>query len=153
MNIELSDANYIEIVGGLIGIAILIAGNGVSAKRKKITTTGIKVKGVVFAMDEEISNSGGHRYTIYSPIIRFVTTDKEWVTEKYTFGISSRHAFINPSYKEGDNVTVIYDPKNIRDFIIDDFNSKVIGPLCVVIGTLAIIGSIVHYILQSGFHF
>jgi hypothetical protein len=153
MNIELSDANYIEIVGGLIGVALVVAGNGMSAKRKKIITTGIKVEGVVFALEEETSNFGGNRRTLYSPVIRFITIDKEWVTEKYMFGISSKHAVINPSYKEEDKVNVIYDPKNIKDFVIDDFNAKAIGPLCVVIGTLAIIGSILYFVYQSGFNF
>jgi hypothetical protein len=118
MNIDLNEANYIEIVAGLIGLALLVAGNGVSAKRKKIITTGIKAEGVVFAMEEEISSMQGTRHTLYSPIIRFVTIDKEWVTEKYMFGISSRNTVINPSYKKGDKVTVIYDPKNIKDFVI-----------------------------------
>lgn len=153
MNIDLSDANYIEIVVGLIGVALIVAGNGISAKRKKIIAVGIKVEGVVFALEEETSSISNNRRILYSPIIRFVTADKEWVTEKYMFSVSSKHTVINPSYKEGDKVNVIYDPKNIKDFVIDDFNAKATGPVCVVIGTLAIIGSILHFVYQSGFHF
>ena len=140
-------------LGGLIGVALAIAGSGMSAKRKKIIATGIKAEGVVFAMEEEIDSMRGSRHILYAPIIRFVTTEREWVTEKYVFGVSSRHTITNPSYKEGDKVTVIYDPKNIKDFVIDDFNSKVIGPLFLIIGTLAIIGSILHFVYQSGFYF
>ncbi|MCQ6956714.1 DUF3592 domain-containing protein [Mucilaginibacter aquariorum] len=153
MNIELSDANYIEIVAGIIGIAFIIAGNAFSTKRKKLISSGIRVEGVVYAMEQETSRNHGAYKILYSPIIRFVTTEKEWVTEKYLFGVSSKHTLINPSYREGDKVTVIYEPGNVKNFIIDDFNAKAVSPLFIILGTLVIISSILHYVYQSGFHF
>jgi hypothetical protein len=153
MNIDLSDANYIEIVAGIFGIAFLIVGSAFSAKRKKLITSGIRVQGIVYAMEQETSGNHGVHKILYSPIIRFVTVEKEWVTEKYLFGVSSNHTLINPSYKEGNEVTVIYEPDNVRNFIIDDFNAKMISSLFIIIGTLAIISSIVHFVYQSGFHF
>jgi hypothetical protein len=148
MNIDLSDANYIEIVAGLIGAIVLVIGNSLSTTRTKVKSTGVKVEGLVFAL-EEITGPNDYRRRYYIPIIRFITLEKEWVTEKYSLGLGYKSMTISSSYKEGDKVTVIYDPKNITTFIIDDFTSKVIGPVSTIIGVLTIIGAIIHFVING----
>jgi hypothetical protein len=152
MNIDLSEANYKEILAGLVGVIILVVANALLSKRKKLIVKGIRVEGVVYALERE-RNSSDNVQEYYSPIIRFVTVEKEWVTEKYTFAVSSNSSVIGSSYKEGDKVIVIYDPNYITNFIIDDFNAKIIGPFFIVLGALMVIGAIIHFVYYSGFHF
>jgi len=45
------------------------------------------------------------------PVIRFVTTEKEWIIEEYS--ISTLPGFL----KKGQKITVVYNPDNPREFI------------------------------------
>lgn len=89
----------------------------------RLAKSGVKVEGVVFSVESEVDVNIGSQYTNGSsryPIIRFVTADNEWVTQKYNVS-----AF--PGYKAGDKVTVIYNQEKIAEFILDDTSTKIIG--------------------------
>jgi len=108
------------LIGGL-GLVFTVIGYFSRSKTQKIMKSGVRVEGVVFSTerDIELGSQGSITSSVY-PIIRFVTAEKEWVTQKYN--ITSF-----PRYEEGDKVTVIYNPENITEFILDDFSTKAVG--------------------------
>ena len=106
-----------------IGLAFTAVGYVNRQKIGRLAKSGVKVEGVVFSVETEAEVNIGSQYTTGSsryPTIRFVTAEKEWVTRKYNVS-----AF--PGYKEGDKVTVIYNPEKITEFILDDTSTKVMG--------------------------
>lgn len=119
----------------------MVLGAGKLNERRKLLKTGVRVEGIVFRIEYErsIDNKGG----TYYPVIRFVTAEKEWVTEQYGIGSSPS------AYNEGDKVNVVYDTADIKHFIIDNWQTKLLGPALVIIGVLLIIGVIIYYILHQ----
>lgn len=110
-----------------IGVAFTYVGIFQQRKRGKLLGNGIKVEGVVFDLIEGGSTKNS---SVYYPVIRFLTAEKEWVTQKYDIGGSSN------AYHKGDELKVIYDPENPSNFTIDDIRAKVAGPLFKVIGII-----------------
>jgi len=124
------------------GAFLVVLGIGKLNERCKLLKTGAKAEGVVFSLEEEWG-VGRERSKLYYPVIRFVTLEKEWVTKRYDIGT-------NPSaYNEGDRVTVIYDKADIEHFIIDNITTKLLGPVCIIIGVLLMIGVVIYYILHQ----
>ncbi|WP_183573219.1 DUF3592 domain-containing protein [Mucilaginibacter sp. X5P1] len=79
---------------------------------------------------------------LYHPVIRYVTKQKDWITEEYDIG---NYPCL---YNEGDKVTVIYDPIDNKKFIINDKSTKYIGPFFIVIGIAAMSVAIYYYLFQ-----
>jgi hypothetical protein len=124
------------------GAFLIVWGIGKINERRKLLKSGIKVDGVVFKLEERLS-SGTDRMLLYYPVIRYVTVDKNWITEEYDVGS-------NPSaYKEGDIVKIIYDPTDYKHFIIDNFLSKVLGWVLALIGVAILVGVLIYYILNQ----
>jgi len=124
------------------GTFLIVWGIGKINERRKLLKSGIKVDGVVFRLEERLS-SGKNRMLLYYPVIRYVTLDKNWITEEYGFGSK-------PSvYKEGDIVKIIYDPADYKHFIIDNFLSKVLGWVLALIGVAILAGVLIYYILNQ----
>lgn len=118
----MTNENRDLLIGG-IGLAFTIIGYINRQKVGRLAKSGVKVEGVVFSVESEVDVNIGSQYTNGSsryPIIRFVTADNEWVTQKYNVS-----AF--PGYKAGDKVTVIYNQEKIAEFILDDTSTKIIG--------------------------
>jgi hypothetical protein len=87
-------------------------------KQNRISDHGVKAEGVVFDLegDSDVRYSNSDLSTdrpLFYPVIRFVTSSGEWITEKYS--ISSNF------YKKGQKVEVTYDPENPKEFILKDF--------------------------------
>jgi hypothetical protein len=138
MNIDLSEANYIEIFCVLMGTYCVVYGNGFRGKFKKLLKGGVRVEGEVI----EIKTKGWGEDTTYYPVRRYVT-NKGPVAGKYDI-VSS-----NPSiYEQWETVSVVYDPKDHENFILENTSSKISGPLLIVIGFAVIIGALVFYILD-----
>jgi hypothetical protein len=138
-----NEFSYLLVIG--VGLVFTVSGY----KKKKIINrlrqSGIKVDGVVFSLEYDASSPDSNDYDnqsgMYYPVIRYLTIEKEWVTEKYMFGSY-------PSkYKEGDTVPVIYDRKNIKEFVIDDNSSKLIGYL-LWFGPVIIAADIIVFIIK-----
>jgi len=124
------------------GAFLVVSGIGKLNERRKLLKTGAKVEGVVFSLEEEWG-IGEKRSKLYYPVIRFVTIEKEWVTKRH--GIGTYPA----AYTEGDKVIVIYDKFDNEHFILDNTLTKLLGPLCIVIGVLLMLGVGVYYILNQ----
>ena len=104
---------------------------------------GVKVEGIIFDLSTQANpDFDSHSNSTY-PIVRFVTIDGTWITE------TSRTSIFPDTYKPGDKVAIVYDPKNPSNFTFDSdkpFQFPVaifyIGCLIVVIGVLFLLGVI-----------
>jgi hypothetical protein len=119
--------NYGVIAPVILGLVFTIVGYLKRKEIKKLKQSGIRVDGTVFSVEYEPPtnmSTGNDNYNsntgIYYPVIRYVTTGKEWVTKRCEIG------HYPSKYKEGDTVPVIYDPDKINEFMIDDNSSNII---------------------------
>jgi hypothetical protein len=113
----------------VIGLAILLIGIARSNEKRRLLRSGIRVNGTVF----QVVNDGHSNSTTYYPVVRFLTKEKDWVTERYKIGANQW------SYKEGQDVKVIYDPLNPGKFLLDDVRSKALSPVFIYGGALLIV--------------
>jgi len=139
------NVNYDELIMLAGGAFVMVFGIGKLNERKKILAKGVKVEGVVFDIEKNWDMDAGDTSstTQYYPIVRYVTTEKEWVTKKYevTGGLNL--------YKVGDKVTVVYDPGEIEHFIIDDGKTKWLGPVFIAVGIALILGAIIYFFVMQ----
>jgi hypothetical protein len=129
------------LVLGVIGAIFTLIGAIMFDRRKKLMKTGIQVEGIVFSIEHEIrsNDSMGLNY----PVIRYLTLQNEWITKKHDIGISG-----TSSYKEGDSVTVIYDPNDNCSFTLNDTSSKIMPFIFLLIGAAMLGGAIVVYAIK-----
>ena len=130
------NVNYDELILLAGGTFLTVFGISKLNERKKLLASGIKVEGVVFDLESDSDKDG---VTIH-PVIRFVTEDKQWITQKYNIGSTLS------AYKIGDSVTVIYDAADYSHFLIDNKQTKQLGPVFIGAGIALIIGVIVYFI-------
>ena len=106
--------------------------------REKLFKRDIRVKGLVVEIDAMVDSTIN---TSYYPIVKFSTLQNDALTERYNLGF-------NPStYKIGDTVTIIYNADNPKQFIIDDKDTKVMGPVLIGIGLVVISGVLLYHLL------
>ena len=95
----------------LVGVFCLIAYFEYQKRRKGIIENGIEVDGIVFDFTDD--NSGvsfnSSDSNIATPVIRFVTKEGLWITEKGDWSATW--------LKQGDKVKVIYKANNPKEFI------------------------------------
>ena len=136
-----NEFSYLIVIG--IGLVATIVGYKKKKEIKRLRQSGVKVDGVVFKLEYEAFSPSSNDY-LYYPVVRYLTVEKEWVTEKYMFGSY-------PSkYNEGDTVPIIYNRENIKEFIIDDNSSKLIGYL-LWFGPAIIAVDIIVFIIKNIF--
>jgi hypothetical protein len=137
------NVNYDELILLAGGTFLAVFGIGKLNEREKLIKSGIKVEGIVFDIETVWDTGSDVRSTTYYPVIRFVTTDKEWITEKYNVGS-------NPSvYSVGDKVKVIYDRADCKHFMINNTQTKLLGPALIAVGTLLILGVIMYFFINQ----
>lgn len=120
----------------LIGAASLVAYSRVIEKRKRAITNGIEVEGIIFDFSEDNGVSTDiNSINAAMPLIRFVTKDGLWITEK--------GEWTSTSLRQGDKVTVLYNADNPKEFIYKtsmDWSSVLIhlfllgGLVCLALG-------------------
>lgn len=128
------------LIFGALGAIFTVVGAVLHDRSKKLRKTGIKVEGIVFNIEHEVSSNDS--MGLYYPVIRYVTLQGEWITKRYNIG--SRPS----SYSEGDTVTVIYDPDDTSAFMLNDSVSKIAPFAGIILGLIMIIAAVVMYILQ-----
>jgi hypothetical protein len=127
------------IIMGIFGAAALIGGAIMRDRRVRLLKTGIKIEGTVFRIDYEPRSQSNNSSGQYYPIIRYVTTEGEWITQKHNLGS-------NPSaFTEGESVTVFYDPKSPSTFILNDKLSKIAPWAVIIIGVVILAVAIIRY--------
>jgi hypothetical protein len=91
-----------------IGIALFYVAFKFRLNIKNIAKNGEQVEGIVFDTVEDDNPKSQAKY----PIIRFVTSKKEWITEQYN--ISTLPGFL----KKGQKVIIVYNPDNPKEFFV-----------------------------------
>ncbi|ASU34472.1 DUF3592 domain-containing protein [Mucilaginibacter xinganensis] len=137
------NVNYDELIMLAGGAFLTVFGFGKINERGKLIKSGVKVEGIVFDIETSLGTGPDTQSTTYYPVIRFVTADKEWITEKYNIGS-------NPSvYSVGEKVTVIYDITDYKHFLIDNTQTKLFGAVLIAVGTLLILGVIMYFFINQ----
>ena len=97
----------------ILGAAAIFAFFKFQEKRKKIIENGIEVTGIVFehSENEPVDYTKSTNFRNNCPTIRFVTKEGLWITEQADYGGSG--FFL----KQGQEVTVIYNADNPKEFI------------------------------------
>lgn len=130
-----------RIVGGVflgVGLILLIVCYFLWNNQATFSETAISVNGVVIQLEERSSrnsDTGSWSYT-YAPVVRYDVNGKEYV---YHSTSSSNP----PSYAVDEEVTLLVDPKNPNDVVIDDFMDRWFAP--VLLGAMGAIFSTVGF--------
>ncbi|MBS1933479.1 MAG: hypothetical protein JST96_05715 [Bacteroidetes bacterium] len=103
----------------VIGIFFIFNYSKGIKKIKSVTKNGIEAEGIIFELvqDETIDDTPkdlAYRDTYYlkSPVIRFLTQEKHWVTGMPLIKISTTF------FKTGQKVNVIYNSENPEEFLL-----------------------------------
>ncbi|MBS1744991.1 MAG: hypothetical protein JST21_02350 [Bacteroidetes bacterium] len=113
----------------IISLIIVIIAIKLLINIRKISKEGIEVKGVVF----DVAKVGGTENNISYPIIRFLTIENNWITK------SSKIGTIPGIYKQGKEVTIVYQSNNPNNFYIKDKFTYFIPVIMVTIALLLLL--------------
>lgn len=98
-----------EILAVIISLSCTFGGLTLLHKFKDLQKNGRRADGVVFKREHVYESEN----STYNYTIRFVTADGVWITSKLQNGI------IKEMYP-GDKVTVLYDPEEPKNFMLDN---------------------------------
>ncbi len=112
-----------------ISLVLFYAAFAFRQKAKNLSGKGIEAEGVVFDIVEGDTTRSLGRY----PVIRFLTSQKEWITQEYNIGISPN------LFKKGQKVSVLYNPDDPKEFIIKSASTTVV-PIVAIILALILLG-------------
>ncbi len=111
------------LIGLIVAVFPLLAGNG----NKQRLATGLRADGIVFKLDYQPTGSMQNTddtITKDKITVRFTTQTKEWITAD----LNTNGIFLFPGqFKEGQSVSVVYDPANPGDFTIENLRGQKIG--------------------------
>ncbi len=130
-------------VFGLVGVGLLAGATILYLQTKRFLSHSINVTGTVIALERSVSRSskGGTSVT-YAPTVRYTAADGE--ERIFTSTVSSSP----PSFREGQQVPVLYDPVPPNPAEINDFVSLHFSTLiCGILGTIfTAVGGLVAFI-------
>ena len=119
----------------IVGISLLRYFLKYWKNRKNLRTDGIRTEGIVVDLEIEMKKYPDSDERPPTPVVRFVTTWGEWITEKYSFGYTY--------YKKGQKVEIVYNANNPREFFLKDFGlSEFIYWVCLFIAIASLITGI-----------
>jgi hypothetical protein len=119
-------------------MALFYFGLSLRRSNSKLLKTGKPSEGIVFDFVYSDNSDSNVRY----PIIRFVTSDQQWITEKYNF------SGLPGSFKKGQKVNVLYNPDDPKEFIIKS-NATTAAPVFIfMLAVLIIAFGIRQFILH-----
>lgn len=143
----------VKYVFAAIGLAMLAGTVFLIMNTRTFLAGAITAQGTVI----DLVSSRSSNSTTYAPVVRFVTDKGEKI--EFTSGTSSNP----PSYSQGENVEVLYQPGKPHDARIHGFVSLWLGPMILgglgsiffLIGGGIILGSVLHdrkevYLKQNG---
>ena len=134
------NVSYDELILLAGGVFLVVWGNWKQTERKKLQTTGIKADGTVIEIK---TNSRSGNISIGMPVVKFETLDNEWITKEYGVGSSTLR------YKIGDSVDIIYDASDANHFIIDNKQTRLLGPVVMGVGIALIISAIIYFFINQ----
>jgi hypothetical protein len=114
-----------------VALIFIIIAFTLSAKYKQIAAEGIEAEGIIF---DKVSSGANSTKSTY-PVVRFVTQEKEWITEQ-----ASVSMLLPWSYKMGQEVTVIYRKGKPTEFFIKSASTKAVINIMAVAGVVFLAG-------------
>jgi len=135
----------------LVGVLVMILPFTKSTSAKTLATKGERCEGIVFQLGYK-ERSGlwlqdDSDIKVKDKItIRFVTNKQEWITADLD---TESMLLWTGQYKEGDRVTVIYNPENPNEFTIETKQSLEVKKLVFIIIGIVLIGVGVSQLLQK----
>ena len=115
----------------MVGLVFFYWGIILRRSTGRLLKSGKVAEGVVFDFaDSEMTNS-----QVRYPVIRFVTSDQKWITEK-----SSTSGF--PALQKGQKVSVLYNPDNPKEFIIRTKMTRFTPYLIFILATMLLVAGI-----------
>ncbi|PLK22903.1 hypothetical protein C0V72_12280 [Porphyrobacter sp. TH134] len=121
-------AILLAVASGLFGIAAEFA-----RPQHRLATIGVATPGVVA---DVVGRGGGRKGPVYYPLVRF--TDSLGRSRQFVGTIGTKPS----SYERGERVTVIYDPADPTDAMIDSFIDRYLATiaLCLFGSVWALMG-------------
>ena len=95
-----------RIIAVVLGAGFIIFGLVQQQKKKKLLRDGIETEGEIFDV------VGGNKNATGNPVIKFITKEQVWVTEKYKINVALD--------KKGRKVKLKYDADNPKRFIVKE---------------------------------
>jgi hypothetical protein len=121
-----------------MGLALLYVAFNLRKNTKKIAINGIETEGVVFDLIQSDTSESNARY----PLIRFVTAEKVWITERYNIST------VAGIFKKGQKVTVVYNSDDPSKFSVKSPLTTV-APMAAIALSLALVAIGVYKLLHK----
>jgi uncharacterized protein DUF3592 len=112
----------------LVGVILIMLSLYFTFQFRIIKKKGVQVDGIIF--DLEPSSSGSIRTTY--PVVRFLTKEQEWIT------LTSKIGVVPGVYKKGAKVSIIYEPENPQNFLINSKFTTTVPSIILLIGILVV---------------
>jgi hypothetical protein len=132
----------------LVGLAMALFPLLSKNRGKRLADIGLRSEGIIFKLDRQPTGNmqDDDSMTKNKITVRFVTQTKEWITAD----LNTNGVFLYPGqFKEGQMVSVRYDPANPTDFTLEDLRGQRLGGmLFLVIGILLLAAGC--YLLLGG---
>lgn len=133
----------------LIGGGFLLAqGTKLLKKESELRKNGRVADGIILVANNEIDDfgpttdfQGKNGLRGNSPIVRFLSEKKEWITARSSYPSHNR-------YKEGQAVKIIHDRHNPSDFLIDSRLTKVFPLIMQVLGGLLALAGVIIFLIR-----
>jgi hypothetical protein len=113
----------------IIGVILIFLAIKILNNFKSISKEGVNVKGIVFEF-EQIASTGT---SVSYPIVRFLTLQNEWITQKSTAGV------VPGFYKKGEELNIIYQKDNPNKFYVKDKKTSSVPLIIIAIALVLII--------------
>lgn len=116
-------------IGIIIGLILIFLAIRMLNDFKLISKEGVEVEGIIFGFEQSSSTGTSVSY----PIVRFLTLEKEWITQITTIGITFGF------YKKGEKIKIIYQKKNPKKFYIKNKKTFMVPFTIIIIALIFII--------------
>ena len=101
----------------------------------KVLKNGTRTEGIICDFKTTGSDTSS---LIKYPIVRFITTNQEWETHPYKI------SFLPGQYKNGEKVTIFYNPESPKEFVIKSSNSYISPIILFLTGLVILVLSFFH---------
>jgi hypothetical protein len=111
----------------LVGLILAIFPLLLANSNKQLLATGLRAEGIIFKLAYQPTGSiqsTDDTITKDKITVRFTTQTKEWITAD----LNTNGIFLYPGqFKEGQSVSVLYDPTNPTDFTLENLRGQKTG--------------------------
>ncbi|MGY4720630.1 DUF3592 domain-containing protein [Naumannella cuiyingiana] len=134
----------IRVVAAVVGAAFVLMGWSAMRRARALRRDGVRASGQVVALDVDHDWSMDRGASVSYPVVEFALRDGRIHRARSDVGSSPAPA------REGDQVTVYYDPADPDRFTLDG-PGNAIGPLLAAVGALVLLGAAIGPWLLTAF--